>query len=172
MKLKFMMIGKLIILVMIAQSAHAGLINPDRKAKRQSIKTGTAAPVTSQASTYNVPIEQQQIQQTVSPQAEEMVQTPSAEETWKLQESTQFDQITELMKSQPSVTNRVEGVYDLNGDQKLQEEEILDLFSDVVSAVERRGDFDVSSTLLKDFDKNSDGKISRYEVWDIKRRIE
>lgn len=71
----------------------------------------------------------------------------------------------------PLVTNRVERLYDLNRDGYLQSEEVNDFYKDVVSSVENKGSFRVSSELLRNFDANQDGRISRYEVGEITNQI-
>ncbi|MCA9395501.1 MAG: EF-hand domain-containing protein [Candidatus Omnitrophica bacterium] len=73
--------------------------------------------------------------------------------------------------AQPRVTNRVERLYDLNRDGFLQPDEVADFYRDVVSSVQNRGSFRVSSDLLRDFDSDQDGRISRYEVGEIANRL-
>lgn len=62
------------------------------------------------------------------------------------------------------VTTRVEKIYDLNDDGILQVTEQKDFFRDVLASVQSRGNFTVSSPLLKTFDSDSDGQINRYEA--------
>ena len=71
----------------------------------------------------------------------------------------------------PKVTNRVERLYDLNRDGALQKTEVNDFYKDVVSSVKNKGTFRVSTDLLKQFDANDDGKISRYEIKSIADQI-
>lgn len=77
----------------------------------------------------------------------------------------------EELSAQPRVTNRVERLYDLNRDGYLQQDEVADFYRDVVSSVQNRGSFRVSSELLRDFDADQDGRISRYEVSEISNRL-
>jgi len=69
------------------------------------------------------------------------------------------------------VTNRIEKLYDLDGDGKLQESEIKDFYTNVISTIMKKGNFDVSSELLKSYDINDDGKISRYEARELRKNI-
>ncbi len=78
---------------------------------------------------------------------------------------------TEQQSDNPRVTNRVERLYDLNRDGYLQPEEVNDFYKDVVSSVRNKGSFQVSSDLLRNFDANQDGRISRYEVGEISNQI-
>lgn len=80
--------------------------------------------------------------------------------------------IEQKISSLPKATNRVERLYDRNQDGELQKAEVDNFFEDVISAVERRGDFSVSSQLLQEFDLDNDGKISKYEVRAIKSKLE
>lgn len=74
-------------------------------------------------------------------------------------------------QTDPAVTNRVERLYDLNRDGFLQKDELKDFYKDVVSSVKNKGKFQVSSELLKNFDANSDGQITLYEINDISDQI-
>lgn len=77
----------------------------------------------------------------------------------------------DIVTSNPKVSTRIERIYDMDRDGNLQEDEILEFFSDVVDSVKKKGRFLVSSDLLKSFDTNSDGKISRYESLAIKKLL-
>ncbi len=79
------------------------------------------------------------------------------------------DSVQAMLASNPAATNRVERIYDANKDGYLQETEIKEYLADVVSTVRRRGRASVSSSILKVFDKNGDGVITRYEVGAIKK---
>lgn len=80
----------------------------------------------------------------------------------------EFEQI---VQSTPLVKDRIERIYDLNRDGRLQREEIIDMYRDVVLSVQRRGAFTVSSDLLKDFDQNEDGRISLGEATVLSEKI-
>lgn len=67
-----------------------------------------------------------------------------------------------------NVTTRVEQIYDLNSDGVLQPSEVEDMFRDVFSSVQSRGNFTVSSPALEVFDKDGDGQISRHEAHAIR----
>ncbi len=71
----------------------------------------------------------------------------------------------------PAVTNRVERLYDLNRDGFLQKTEVNDFYKDVVSSVKNKGQFQVSSELLKGFDADKDGQITMYEIKEISNQI-
>jgi len=80
----------------------------------------------------------------------------------------EFEQI---VQSTPLVKDRIERIYDLNRDGRLQREEIIDMYRDVVLSVQRRGAFTVSSDLLKDFDQNEDGRINLGEADVLSKKI-
>ncbi|VAW13401.1 hypothetical protein MNBD_BACTEROID05-832, partial [hydrothermal vent metagenome] len=79
--------------------------------------------------------------------------------------------LEQIVTDDPKVSTRIERIYDMDRDGNLQEDEILEFFSDVVDSVKKKGRFLVSSDLLKSFDTNSDGKISRYESLAIKKLL-
>ncbi len=79
--------------------------------------------------------------------------------------------VLDIISSNPNVSTRIERIYDMDRDGRLQKDEILEFFSDVVDSVKKKGRFLVSSDLLKFFDENSDGKISRYESLAIKKLL-
>ena len=68
----------------------------------------------------------------------------------------------------PMVTNKLEEAHDANQDGKLQKEEITKLLEYTITAIERRGRIRASSELLKQFDTDDDGILSRYEISGIK----
>lgn len=49
---------------------------------------------------------------------------------------------------------------------------MVEFLTDVISSVRRRGRYSVSSNLLKPFDKNKDGRITRSELKEIKELID
>lgn len=83
-----------------------------------------------------------------------------------------FATVEKIMETQPAVTNRVEYLYDENKDKRLQRAEIIELFEDVISIVERKGFFAVCTEALKEFDANKNGEINREEIWDIKKMVD
>jgi len=72
--------------------------------------------------------------------------------------------VRQRMRSLPAVANKIEAVYDLNLDGKMQEAEIKKFYADAIWAVERKGKFTAASALLKDFDANGDGFIDASEA--------
>ena len=81
----------------------------------------------------------------------------------------QEENLPQWMKTMPPVNNRTERRYDVNRDGYLQTAEVKIFLRDVVDQVEQRGGVEVISDILKEYDKNRDGIINRYEVTDIKK---
>ena len=71
----------------------------------------------------------------------------------------------------PKVTKKVEELYDLNGDGRLQKKEINEFFQEVYDAIRKKGHFIVISDLLKKYDKDRDGFIDKYEAKYLKKDI-
>ena len=67
------------------------------------------------------------------------------------------------MENLPRVQNKVEQSYDVNRDGILQTAEIKTYLRDVLEAVEQKGGFLVDTPLLKEYDQNKDGIVSRLE---------
>lgn len=77
----------------------------------------------------------------------------------------------DFLYSMPLVSNNIEKIYDKNRDGRLQPEEIKLMLNDVVSTVERSGDYRIASNLLKKFDKNHDGLINQDEIKEIQNLL-
>lgn len=73
------------------------------------------------------------------------------------------------MKTPPKVNTKTEALYDTNRDGKLQTAEVKILLRDVVSTVEAKGGYPVDADVLKEYDKNRDAVINRYELIEIKK---
>lgn len=73
------------------------------------------------------------------------------------------------MKTPPGVKNAAEKVYDVNRDGKLQPAEVKIYLRSVIETIESKGGFTINSDILREYDKNRDGVISRYELPDLKR---
>lgn len=73
------------------------------------------------------------------------------------------------MKTPPGVKNAAEKVYDVNRDGKLQPAEVKIYLRSVIETIESKGGFTINSDVLREYDKNRDGVISRYELPDLKR---
>lgn len=73
------------------------------------------------------------------------------------------------MKETPKVTNVVERRYDSNRDLKLQTFEVKILLRDVLDVVEDKGGYTVNSDILKEYDVNKDGLITRTEAVKLKK---
>lgn len=148
MKAIYYSLGCLITLFLIVESADAQMINYERRKKRQekviNLRAQTGPTTPTQTQTQNQATRHQSVR----------------------------DEIARVMQSQPKVANRTERLYDSNRDGLLQEDEIKNFYSDVVSATERRGQFRISSELLRGFDSDEDGRISRLEASNIRTRIE
>ncbi|MFH1360055.1 MAG: hypothetical protein ABIJ41_03345 [Candidatus Omnitrophota bacterium] len=72
------------------------------------------------------------------------------------------------MTTESSVKNRNEKAYDVNRDGRLQSWEAKVLLKDVVAQVDKKGSYVIDSDILKEYDKNRDGTISRSEASLIK----
>ena len=73
------------------------------------------------------------------------------------------------MQNAPEVKTAAERVYDINRDGKLQPAEVKIFLRSVAEVVDAKGGFTVNSDILKEYDKNHDGLISRTEIVDLKR---
>lgn len=69
------------------------------------------------------------------------------------------------------VTNRSERMYDKNKDGWLQSDELAEYLTDVINTVQRKGDFQVNSDFLGQFDKDEDGHIGYYETINIREYL-
>ncbi|MCA9409065.1 MAG: hypothetical protein KC733_10270 [Candidatus Omnitrophica bacterium] len=155
-------------MMLIAYQAQAQLINYNRRSNEVS------RPTISKASP-SLPIKTS-VSQSNSYQAE-----PQKTSSYYNREAkTEITEATEttsqslngaLLTSSPKVTSRVEKIYDTDYDGTLQKDEIVEFLGDVVSAVERRGSFAVSSDILKNFDRDADGEISLIETDEIKKYL-
>ncbi len=73
-------------------------------------------------------------------------------------------------KELPKVTSKTEKRYDINRDEILQTSETKIFLRDVLAEVSAKNSFNVSdSVLLKAYDKNKDGIISKLEIDEIKK---
>ena len=74
-------------------------------------------------------------------------------------------------KDWPEVKNQDEDRYDINRDGKLQTAEVKIYLRDVIKEVMDKGGFRVNSNVLKAYDKNRDGVISKYELEQIRQDV-
>ena len=71
------------------------------------------------------------------------------------------------MKIEPKASSRVEQAYDVNRDGKLQTAEVKVYLREVLDVIDEKGGYTIDSNILKEYDKNKDGVISRYEAEDL-----
>lgn len=71
----------------------------------------------------------------------------------------------------PEVKNQDEDRYDINRDGKLQTAEVKIYLRDVITEVMDKGSFNVNSNVVRAYDKNKDGVISKYEVEQIRQDV-
>ena len=135
-----------------SEICFAGLINYDRRNRAAAAATNAA----------NNPAPQNTANQTPSAPA------PAAAAAYAMNENSAAQ---ENAKGTFKVNNRVEQIYDANKDEILQPEEVNAFLKDVVSAVDKKGSFSASSDVLKPWDKDGDGKISKAEVNAIEAAI-
>ena len=81
------------------------------------------------------------------------------------------DAIPDWMVEDPKVIDKAEDVYDVNRDGKLQSVEVKILLRDVWTQVKEKGGYTVNMNILKEYDKNKDGLISRLEAEEIARDV-
>ncbi len=68
----------------------------------------------------------------------------------------------------PDATGAVERRYDINRDGILQTAETKIFLRDVIDVIEAKGGYTINSDILKEYDKNKDGVISKIELPEIK----
>ncbi len=76
------------------------------------------------------------------------------------------------LQTPPKVTTKDEEKYDLNKDKILQTAEVKIFLRDTVAAVDAKGGATVNSGVLKQYDKNRDNIINKYESGDIKKDLQ
>ena len=76
--------------------------------------------------------------------------------------------VAKWMSVLPLAQSATEKKYDVNVDGKLQTAEVKIFLRDVINVVDAKGGYAVDSDILKEYDKNKDGVINRYEVAIIK----
>ena len=145
----FLLTAAACVLGLMIQPAQAQLINYNRK-KIDSLKRSEPVAPTSEV--------------------EPSLDLPQAVE--EIEVSPANSSLDQFLTSQPEVATRIEHIYDLDRDGRLQQNEITEFLADVVASVERRGSFSISSNLLKLFDKDEDGQISRLEADQIKQILD
>ncbi len=73
--------------------------------------------------------------------------------------------------SMPKATTDEEKLYDVNDDLYLQIPEVIIFLRDKLDKIEEEGGVTVSSAILKEYDKNKDGFISKEEAKVIKEQV-
>lgn len=74
-------------------------------------------------------------------------------------------------KVEPKVTIKDEQIYDVNRDGRLQTAEVKIMFRDLLDVVAEKGGAMYTSPIVKEYDKNKDGLINKYEAEDIARHV-
>ncbi len=67
------------------------------------------------------------------------------------------------MKTMPNAVSAAEKTFDVNRDGKLQTAEVKVYLRDVLDTIKEKGGYTIDSDVLKEYDRNRDGVISRYE---------
>lgn len=75
------------------------------------------------------------------------------------------------IRNAPRAVTSTERRYDFNRDGRLQAGEAISFLRLVIQEVERRGGYEIDSDFLREYDRNRDGYINRYEVEAVKRDI-
>ncbi len=71
----------------------------------------------------------------------------------------------------PKVSSPDEKRYDVNNDGKLQTFEIKTFLRDTLDIVDQKGGVTINSDILKEYDKNHDGFISREEAKVVRQQV-
>lgn len=71
----------------------------------------------------------------------------------------------------PLAKSKTEKKYDVNRDGRLQKYETKIYLRDVLDTVDEKGGYTLDSDVLKEYDKNKDGFISRLEAIEIKNQV-
>ncbi len=74
-------------------------------------------------------------------------------------------------KVEPKVTMEEERVYDSNRDGKLQRAEVKILLRDFIDIVYEKNGAMYKSLILKEYDRNRDGLINKYEAEEIDKQV-
>jgi len=127
-------VGLFVVALFVAQSANAQLIDHNRRKQRAAAKAGT---------TVETPA---------------VVKTPAAVSTEKTSKKAAW------LTSEPEVMSREDRLFDLDGDGKLQKEESVQMLRNTVSEVANNGRVEVTSEIMKPYDKNGDGYIDTSEI--------
>ena len=85
--------------------------------------------------------------------------------------STPADSLPSWAKDLPKPQNDEERRYDINGDGLLQSAEIKVYLRAIIERVEGRGYVNVTTDLLREYDKNKDGIINENELVLMKEHI-
>jgi len=73
--------------------------------------------------------------------------------------------------SPPLTKNKIEQKYDTNRDGKLQTAETTIFLRDVLDIIAEKGGYTIDSDILKPYDKNKDGVISRKEATTLQEQV-
>jgi hypothetical protein len=136
-------IGLVMVFAMVAQTVHAGMINYDRKSRRQGNTSVTSTTRTSD--------------ETMSTSDDMGSSTETKTSSWK--------------SGPVKVRYKSEELFDFNSDGYLQRAEGIAYLQDVVRQVQTKGVLRINSDILKEYDANNDGSIDRTESKTILRDI-
>jgi len=73
-------------------------------------------------------------------------------------------ELPQWMKVEPKAKTKIEKMYDVNRDGKLQTAEVKVYLREVLNQIDDKGGYTIDSDILKEYDQNKDGVISRYEA--------
>ena len=156
-----------VISAFVANTCFAGLINYDRRNKTESTTTSRAT-----TSSYQKPAAAQPEPSTVKPstvQASTTTPSTAASSTALSMNSDKSasSAMPAWMKTPPRVKTLDEKKFDANKDGILQATETSMMLKDAISMINSKGSVSASSDILKPYDSNGDGTISRYEALSI-----
>lgn len=154
-KSEFIILNTILILVclLFVQHTEAGMINYERRNKKLAEKQAKKTPAKV--------VPQQDAQTSIEPKQKRSLSKPTY--------TTEKNLITKIINSNPRVTTQIERMYDRNRDGRLNEKELQKIFDRIISTIERKGNYTLESDLLTELDKNKDGKLTRFEINDLKK---
>ena len=144
----------LVIAALVSSTCFAGLINYERRNKTQNTTTTSRT-----TSSYQKP----------AMKAEDSSSNKygTSTEISMNRDKPVTASMPAWMKTPPRVRNSAEKKFDSNRNGTLESAEVAMLLKDAVSTINSRGSVSISSDILKEYDRNGDGTINRYEALSI-----
>lgn len=141
----------LVMLGWIAEATQAQMINYNRRKRYQQPAAQAQQPVAPAAQTTIT--QPQAAVEEAMPESSDLAGEPAVTALWQ--------------RNTPKVTNKIEKQYDENNNKMLETAEVQEFLRDVIRQVQQSGRLKVNSPILKEYDQDKDGVISRFELGDI-----